>query len=184
MSLTRVSYHQRSLYMTPTGQNRAVKRLYIRHLAGKRTVPKGGCLRGPVGAYRGGELALGWCWPRRSARLWSGGAQLCLDRGAGRGFVPTSAAAEPCLPSLALLAFGCVLGRGLFLRQPSRAFEGVSQDPFHLTVGLRISSSAQRWTASQIAGSIRSGYCLRAMTCLLVECAILHPSQITHWCWG
>lgn len=136
MSLTRASYHQRSLYLTPTGQNRAVKRLYIRHLAGKRTVPKGGCLRGPVGAYRGGELALGWCWPRRSARLWSGGAQLCLGAGeAERGFAPTSAAAEPCLPGLALFAFGRALERGLFLWQPSRAFEGVSQDPFHLTVG-------------------------------------------------
>ena len=127
MSLTRASYHQRSLYLTPTGQNRAVKRLYIRHLAGKRTVSKGGCLRGPVGAYRGGELALGWCWPRRSARLWSGGAQLCLGAGeAERGFAPTSAAPEPCLPGLALLAFGRALERGLFLWQPSRAFEGVS----------------------------------------------------------
>ena len=36
-------------------------------------------------------------------------------------------------------------------------------------LALRISSSAQRWTASHMAGSMRRGYCLRAMTCFLIE---------------
>ena len=110
------------------------------------------------------------CRLRRMSRdvlkIFAGAVRRFVD--AARGYSCRGRSRRP-RGRLALIVFGRAFGKASFFGSLPARLRASRKIHSTWPLALRISSSAQRWTASHTAGSMRRGYCLRAMTCFLIE---------------